>query len=92
MTPTALRDLVRRIWPLDWQIDPGAADPAVVTAEHGALVVAIALTAPLVIVGSLAGEDFFEAEAETDGLAAALTALEGAFRGLVEVPGLAAGR
>jgi hypothetical protein len=91
MTPAALRDLARRIWPLDWQIDPGITNPAVVTAEHGALVVAVALTAPLTVVGSLGDEEFFAAEIEIDDLVAALAALDGAFRELVDVPGLAAG-
>ena len=82
-----MRDLARQIWPLDWQIDPGAAEPPVVTAETGPLTVAIALTAPLTVVGSLADQDFFETE--TDDLRAALTELEGTFRRLVDVPKLA---
>jgi len=87
MTPAALLAQARRIWPLDWQIDPGAANPVVVTAEHGALVVVAALTTPLTVVGSLGDEDFFVAEAEADKLAVALAALEGVFRELVDVPG-----
>jgi len=87
MTSAALLAQIRRIWPLDWEIDPGATNPCVVTAEHGALVVAVALTAPLTVVGSLGDEEFFAAEAEADELAAALAALEEAFRKLVDVPG-----
>ena len=89
MTPAALLAQVCQIWPLNWQIDPGTTNPAIVTAEHGALVVAIALTASLTVVGSLGDEEFFVAEAEADELASALAALEGAFRERVEVPGLA---
>ena len=64
MTPPALRDLARRIWPLDWQIDLGATTPAAATAQHGALVVAVVLTARLTIVGSLGDEEFSAAEDE----------------------------
>jgi len=88
LTSEALRAQVRQIWPLDWQIDPGATNPAVVTAEHDALVVAVALTAPLTVIGSLGDEEFFAAEIEIDELAGALGALEGTFRELVDVPGL----
>jgi hypothetical protein len=45
-------DQARTIWSLPWEIDPNAGDPAVVTPRSGALVVAIALTAPLTIRGS----------------------------------------
>jgi len=86
-TTAAVRDLARQIWPLDWQIDLGAAEPPVVTAEAGPLTVAIALTAPLTVVGSLADQDFFEAE--TDDLRAALTELEHTFRRMVDIPRLA---
>jgi hypothetical protein len=82
----ALLDLARRTWPLPWGIDERA-DPLVVAAEHGALVVAIATTRPLTIIGSLADTEFFEAE--TDDVPAALAELEGLFRRLVDVPALA---
>jgi hypothetical protein len=81
----ALLDLARRTGPLPWAIDEHA-DPPVVAAERGALVVAIALTSPLTLIGTLADEFF---AAETDDVAAALAELERAFRRLVDVPTLA---
>jgi hypothetical protein len=85
MTAAALLDLAHQTWPLPWAIDERA-DPPVVAAERGALVVAIALTSPLTIIGSLVDTEFFEAE--TDDLPAALVKLERAFRRLVDVPAL----
>ncbi|GAB4108784.1 MAG: hypothetical protein OHK0022_60820 [Roseiflexaceae bacterium] len=58
----------------------------VITAESGALTVAITATMPLVVIGTLEEEEFFETE--TDDLAAALVALDRAFRERVDVPGL----
>lgn len=86
MTAAALLDLARRTWPLPWEIDERA-EPPVVAAESGALVVAIALTAPPTVIGSLADSEIFEAE--TDDVPAALAELERVFRRLVDVPALA---
>ena len=81
MTAAALLDLARHTWPLPWEIDERA-EPPVVSAEVGALVVAIALTSPPTIIGTLAEEEFFAAE--TDDVPATLAELERAFRRLVD--------
>ncbi|GAB4189808.1 MAG: hypothetical protein OHK0022_02250 [Roseiflexaceae bacterium] len=87
MTPESLREYLCSIWPLPWRVDPGAIDPAVVVADVGALGVAVTLTEPLLVVGVLGDEEFYEEE--TDDLPATLAELERTFRELVEVPGLA---
>lgn len=86
MNPTVLLTRLRRIWPLDWRIDPGASDPAVIVAERGALGVAVGLTSPLTVVGTLGDRDFFEVE--TNDLEQALAELEERFRQLTDVPTL----
>ncbi|HEU4323784.1 MAG TPA: hypothetical protein VFS21_11600 [Roseiflexaceae bacterium] len=81
MTPEALRQRLQALWPLPWRIDPGATDPAVVTADVGALSVAVGLTQPLTVVGVLGDEDFYEEQ--TDDLPAALAELDRALRARV---------
>ena len=80
MNPATVLNRARQILPLNWQIDPNATDPAVVSADHGTLTVGIGLTTPLVIVGTFGEEDFFEAE--TDDLEGALVELAAQFQRL----------
>lgn len=83
-TTAEVLDQARRAWRLPWQLD-GDADPAVVVADAGGLIVAIAVTQPLTVVGTLAdAEPCYEAE--TDELPAGLAELERAFRRLADHP------
>ena len=86
MTAADVLDQARRAWRLPWQLDLDT-DPAVIVADTGGLIGAIAVTAPLTVVGTLADDEPFY-KAETDDLRAALTELERAFRWLVDEPAL----